>query len=403
MTVDAGADIFASGTTEAPLHGIVTWADGGTAGEYAQTVLWTVISGPALVFADATSLITTVDGIVEGDTYILQLSVTDNYGMHKTDTLRIIGAPLGPCTPFVSTSNDGDITLPTSTNNICATAEGCGNYIAALRLTFDNIANAPVSTLADWNTFFSTSDPFTSMEIHGNEVRLFGSSNINIADSLFYQNTHLISIIDGSLVIANIGSESFYQCSALTTIDFPVSASIGASCFLQSPITKAIFPKVTSLTSNTFYNCTALTTAHFPLCTTMTGDNNFYVCTALSDISFGSLATMGNGEFALNACTSISLPALTTCGDGCFGSSPNLSVFSAPGLITCGSFTWQLCTALSSINIGACTTLGPTTGDNNNFQYIVGRTITLTIPTATATDGDVVTLQANNTVTLILT
>jgi len=57
---------------------------------------------------------------------------------------------------------------------------------------------------------------------------------------------------------------------------------------------------------------------------------------------------------------------------------------------------------LQNISLPSCATLGSTTGDDNVFVNITGNTITLTILTATATDGDVVTLQANNTVTLIL-
>jgi len=72
-----------------------------------------------------------------------------------------------------------------------------------------------------------------------------------------------------------------------------------------------------------------------------------------------------------------------------------------------GNVCFSNCTALTTISLPSCTALGTTTGDNFVFSTIIGNTITLTVPSALMTcnagnpDGDIVYLQANNTVTVI--
>lgn len=110
-----------------------------------------------------------------------------------------------------------------------------------------------------------------------------------------------------------------------------------------------------------------------------------------------------NGVFA--GCTnllSVGATVGTSFGPVCFQDCPALVNISLPAAISIGNNCFQNSTALEDISLPSCTDLGGTTGDNNVFAGITGQTITLTIPTATATDGDVVTLQANNSVTLIL-
>jgi hypothetical protein len=59
------------------------------------------------------------------------------------------------------------------------------------------------------------------------------------------------------------------------------------------------------------------------------------------------------------------------------------------------------------IYLPSCIALGTSVLDNTNFQNIIGKTITLTVPAALMTcnagapDGDIAYLQANNTVTVI--
>jgi len=62
-----------------------------------------------------------------------------------------------------------------------------------------------------------------------------------------------------------------------------------------------------------------------------------------------------------------------------------------------------------TFNLSACTQLGNTVGNNNVFNGVAGKNITLTIPASLMTcnsgnpDGDIQNLQANNTVTIVTT
>ena len=109
-------------------------------------------------------------------------------------------------------------------NKCCATS-------LALRLLFDDIANANIlvgdaSVVGDWNTFFDLpayGNPFTSVTIVGNEVQLFGGSNIEIKSQLFSGYEHLLEVNDdGALIVIGVGAFGSYTLiSNLTTIVAP--------------------------------------------------------------------------------------------------------------------------------------------------------------------------------------
>lgn len=179
-----------------------------------------------------------------------------------------------------------------------------------LVLTFADITNitaevGDVSDVADWNTFFSlpaNGTEFTSVDVSGNVVTLYGGGGITLGTYLFveyypYYDSDLVSIVDNDGVITSVLQDCFNLCITLTTI---------------------------------------------------------------------------------------TLNAVTTVGNG----------------------TLQGCTYLTAISLSACTALGTTTGNNTIFDSITGSTISLIVPSALMTcdggnpDGDIVYLQANNTVTV---
>ena len=90
------------------------------------------------------------------------------------------------------------------------------------------------------------------------------------------------TITEISSNITSIGSNVFYECSELTTADFPVATSIGNYAFyICSALTTADFPVVTDIGSNAFYECSELTTADFPLVTSI-ASNAFRYCSKLT-------------------------------------------------------------------------------------------------------------------------
>lgn len=285
-----------------------------------------------------------------------------------------------------------------------------------LRLTFDNIVNVPVesaSSLANWNNFFdlpTNGTPFTSVIVDGNTVNLYGGSNIHIKDELFKDNQNLLGINDGSSCIVSLGLgcfRSFNNPVNCVIFRLPAVTTCGNYCFTSSAATTFVLPNLITAGRNAFQNCDSVDVFSFP-----------------------KLTTAGQGCFMNNNATSYVLPLLESAGSGCFESNPNIETFDLPSLITTedgdcfyecesakvfnlpnlatiGYNCFYGCILAETIYIPSCTDLGGSTGDDYVFDGISGQTITLTIPSSLMTcdggdpDGDIVYLQANNTVTIV--
>lgn len=245
--------------------------------------------------------------------------------------------------------------------------------VTSLKLTWDDIANVPVTnalSVSDWNTLFdlpTNGVPFTHVFIdpmNANTIVLANGSNITTVNSLFSGNGNILSVEDlGSIVV------------------------LGGSTFFNSSIQSFSSTSVTTLVGANFYNCGAFTNVVIPLATSI--GNDTFSGTALTSINLPNVLTAGNYSFVNTAfVTSVNLPALTTINP--------FALQSCGGLVT-----------LSTINLPSCTDLGGTVGDDGVFNAISGQTITLTVPAALMTcngglpDGDIQYLQANNTVTIV--
>ena len=133
----------------------------------------------------------------------------------------------------------------------------------------------------------------------------------------------------------------------------------------------------------------------------------FEYCSSLTNVNLSGLTTLGNSTFYnCTGLTSVSCPTATFIDNGAFYGCSSLSTISLPNASSMGTHVFYQCTVLSNLNIPNCLTLGPTTGDNNIFGLISGSTVTVTLPTSLMScngglpDGDIQTLQANNTVTI---
>lgn len=104
----------------------------------------------------------------------------------------------------------------------------------ALEITWDDIANAPARTLEAWNTFFdlpNNGTAFTSFEEVGNVSKLFGASNINILEELFFTNSHIIRFEDFANSVISIDRYSFGDCDNLDTFYLPSCLNLSERCF----------------------------------------------------------------------------------------------------------------------------------------------------------------------------
>lgn len=277
------------------------------------------------------------------------------------------------------------------------------------RLLFSNILEVggivgDVTDVANWNTYFDLPTygaPFTSVSVTGDEVKLYGGSNIIIKQSLFDQPDEL------GLLLLEV--DDLAGCIVEVEYD-----GFGYDQNSGSPyITYINLPNVTVAGDFAFYfaggDALSPTVINMPLLTTA-GEDCFNSCDKLTTLNLPSLITAGDGCFGgCDVITTISLPSLTSCGYGCFSSCANLTTVNLPQLQTVGGACFINSNSLTTISLPACTDLGGTVGNDFVFQPITGNTITLTVPAALMTcnsgnpDGDIQYLQANNTVTIITT
>jgi len=184
-----------------------------------------------------------------------------------------------------------------------------------LILGFDAIGNAPVvnpASVAQWNTFFglpANGTPFTSVQVIGNEVRLYGGSGITMAVALFSSSSGLVSIIDVALCVVAVGQlalsgvatltnitlnaclnfalNSCDQNVSLTTISATAGTDFGDACFegntaLTTPIT---LPSAINIGASCFNGCNLLATISLPVCTNLggtVGDDNVFGTSAVT-------------------------------------------------------------------------------------------------------------------------
>ena len=281
--------------------------------------------------------------------------------------------------------NDGDLFILSINNTITVNdlpVIPFTGYTGNLTIQFNNISNANLlvgdaSDVNDWNTFFNTpswSTDFTGVTIVGNFVTLTGGANVPLLNSKFEFNSSIVSVSDTGCV-PYIGNFCFNQCYSLTTVSFA----------------KAVIAE-----NYAFYN-----------------EGPFFDGSVFVSASLPELTTAGSYCFWSTKITTINFPELVNIDVYSFGALRYVTSINLPKLEVIPSYAiTQIGEAISSpitINIPSCTNLGPTVGNDDVFYYTFGKNITLTVPIELMTvnagnpDGDIQTLQADNTVTIITT
>ena len=287
--------------------------------------------------------------------------------------------------------------------------------IPSITMLFDNISNADLlvgdaTNVADWNVFFDLptyGNTFMSVVVTGNSVNLIGGSEIYIKDYLFRGNLNILEIVD-SACITTAGNSCFDGCNLVTTFNFPLLTTAGRYCFADCfSVTTFNLPSLTTAGYGCFYYCTSALGFDFPLLTTI-GYGCFFYCHSALGFDLPLLTTAGNScFFSCTSATTFDLPLLTTAGNECFRNCFNNLTWNLPNLTTAGNFCFASCTLAETFNLNALLTMGSSVLNNSFFNSIIGKTITLTIPSALMTcngglpDGDIQWLQANNTVTVV--
>jgi hypothetical protein len=156
-----------------------------------------------------------------------------------------------------------------------------------LRMLFTDIYNIIdyPNDLNEWNNFFqlpSYGNPFTSLTLIGNEIFLFGGSNITLRDGLF-NNEDILEIEDvTSNVIIDTIEKIFVSATALTTV---------------------ILPAVLTISSGSFDSCFSLIILNISSCTNLgptVGNDNVFQYIAGNTITLTvplALTTCNSGSF----------------------------------------------------------------------------------------------------------
>lgn len=260
----------------------------------------------------------------------------------------------------------------------------------ALRLIWNDIENVPVddaTSLDDWNTFFNLyniayGDPFTIINVVGNEVRLSGSNNVVIKDNLFVGSfsPYLLKVIDEASCVIRIEYSAFSNTFALQT------------CV---NLDTAIFPSCTYVEEFAFDSCTSLVTTNFDSLDE-TEDYVFYNCTGL--LGFSAPIATAFGRYCFSNCTSIitvtapdlviaddycfsytisathyDFPVLTDAGNGCFRMmyDTSLITINLPTVLNVGDACFYGCALLQTVYLPNCINFGTDPSvDSSMFTYL---------------------------------
>jgi len=255
----------------------------------------------------------------------------------------------------------------------------------------ENGTDGDVTNVINWNTVFdlpTLGTPFTSVAVIANSrIILSNPGNINTTPYRLFS-----PLATG------------YSDDLISIVDTGVLLHIGDSCFSDNiGLTSANFAEVVELDADSpFGGCENLATVNIPKLAIINygGFENTY---ALSSVNFPLLTTLGFGSTFVNSnITSINAPLVEYIPDNCF-TSTGITVANFPLAIIVGDSAFENC-PLNTIDLSSCTNLGATTGNDNVFNGISGRTIELKVPTSLLTcnggnpDGDIQYLEANNTV-----
>ena len=189
----------------------------------------------------------------------------------------------------------------------------------------------------------------------------------------------IIPEVYNGIPITSIGSEAFYYCYTLSSIEIPDSVtSIGASAFANCySLTNVNFgenSQLVSIGSHAFYDCDWLTSIELPDSVTSIGSGAFSHCSSLASIVIPDLvesiststfygctslisveipdSVMSIGNFAFYECeslTDIEIPdSVTSIGDHAFSNCYSLANIFIPDTVTnMGYATFQYCFSLT--------------------------------------------------------
>jgi hypothetical protein len=235
------------------------------------------------------------------------------------------------------------------------------------------ITGQPVTTVGSFA--FSGIASITSIDLPDNVTEIGFQS--------FFNCTGLTTVTFGNS-ISTLGNSAFRNCSKLTSIEIPNTiTSFGTSAFqdCSSLTSVTIDDGVSEIGDTAFSGCTKIPSIIIPGSVSDIGSSAFAGCTSLVTVSIGS-GVLNIGDFAFNGCTkivTIDLPnSVTALGFQAFFNCSGLTTVTlGNAIVTLGNSAFRNCIKLTGIEIpGSVSTFG-----SSAFQDCIS------LVTATIGDG----------------
>lgn len=174
-------------------------------------------------------------------------------------------------------------------------------------------------------------------------VRIIGGSAFSSCTGVFDVN---FSIVTG------IGSSAFYNCVGLpANVSLPLVTSISGSTFAKSSIQALSVPVATSVGSQAFFECKYLSTVDGSAMTTV-GNSAFGYCRALESVSFPALTKTETAAFEeCRSLTSVDFPLLATVGRQTFYGCTNIVDVNIPLMSKVDSSVFYHCSKLPKMDL----------------------------------------------------
>ena len=330
-------------------------------------------------------------GLTDGASTVNWGSVPIGAGCNRTFTIRNPGLDaLTGLALTVTGANAGEFTVGSpgasslapgaDTTFTVALAPGAlGSRTAVLHIS----SNDPDENPFDINlSGQATPMNFTYVD-NGSSITITGMTSVPLGA------LEIPSTINGKPV-TRIGAEAFYECSGLTSVTIPASAtSLEDRAFYGcSGLTNVIIPNsVTSIGNAAFYQCSGLTSMTLSSSMTSIGHEVFYGCSGLTSVTIPPSVT-SIGILAFTACsglTSVTIPpSVTHIWNAAFSRCTGLTSVTIPTSVTSISmYAFEDCSGLTSVTIPP----GVTRIETGTFNGCSGLT-SVTIPTSVTEIGD---------------
>jgi hypothetical protein len=276
----------------------------------------------------------------------------------------------------------------TSVSFPAATSIGGGAFEGCTSLT---VVNLPASlTSIEGNPFPNCRNLTTITVAPGNtHYKAQDGMLLTIGGTLIaYPSASGTIILSG---ITSIGEGAFWSCTDLTSASFPVATSIGEGAFQGcTGLTSVSFPVATSIGAYAFVYCTGLTAVNLPASLTSIEGNPFVGCVNLTTITVapgnthykvqdGMLLTIDGTQLIIypGASGTVTLPGITSIGEGAFAGCTGLISVSFPVATSIGADAFEGCTGLTTASLPAATSIGW-----GAFRYTGGTALTITLGSA---------------------